>query len=216
MPGKSQVRAAKKALYRELVLDAAERVFAGAGYDDAKIEEIARESGLSLGTVYSVFSGKAEVFRAVHELRDAELLRCGLEGTGGASDPLAALLAGIRGYTAYFVAHPDFLRLSLREGTTWGAEGAGLQSRERSEAWTRGVAMLSFALQRCIEAGLVHEGEPRLLARMMIAMQQVQLAHWLESGLAEPGDAVVERICADARRFFGRRGAGAEPTQGSA
>ena len=45
--------------------------------------------------------------------------------------------------------------------------------------------------------------DPRLRARMLIAMQQVQLAHWVESGMAEPPAAVVERIAADVTRFLG-------------
>ena len=199
-----KVREAKQALYRELVLEAAERVFAAKGYDDAKMEEIARESGLSLGTLYSVFSGKAEVHRAVHEAADAELLRRGLEGARGVEDPLEALLGGIRGYTGYFLDHPDFLRMNLQGGITWGTEEAGAHSRERTEAWKRGVEMLAFAVGRCIDAGVFPPGDPHLLARMMTAMQQVQLAHWLETGMQEPPHEVVERITGDVRRMFAK------------
>jgi AcrR family transcriptional regulator len=204
MRGKQRVREAKQALYRDLVLEAAERVFAAEGYDAAKIEEIAREAGLSLGTVYTVFAGKAQVFRAVHERHAEELLRRGLEPAQRESDPLAALLAGVRGYIGYFVEHPDFLRMNLQEGATWGVREAGARGRVRNEAWSRGVELLGEALASCIEGGQVHAGEPRLLARMMIAMQQVQLAHWIETGMAEPPESVVERIADDARRLFGK------------
>lgn len=204
MAGKQRVREAKRALYRALVLEASERVFAAKGYEEAKIDEIAREAGLSLGTLYNVFPGKADIFRTVHEAHDAELLRRGVELAVVESDPMRALLAGVRGYTSYFLEHPDFLRMNLQDGSTWGAEGANAQSRERTEAWRRGVDMLSVALERCIGAGVVHAGDPRLLARMLIAMQQVQLAHWLESGMQEPVEAVVDRIVVDTRRFFGR------------
>jgi len=199
---KQRVREAKHALYRQLVMEAAARVFADKGYDDAKMDEIARESGLSLGTLYSVFSGKAELVRAIHEAADAELLQRGIEPARDMADPLEALLAGIRGYTAYFLEHPDFLRMHLQEGMTWGTSDAGADSRERTAAWMRGIDMLALAIGRCIEAGRFHDGEPRLLARMMIAMQQVQLAHWVESGMREERDVVVERIVGDVRRFF--------------
>ena len=55
---KENVRRARAGLYRQLVLEAAERSFAEKGFDATKMEEIAAESGLSLGTVYSVFAGK--------------------------------------------------------------------------------------------------------------------------------------------------------------
>lgn len=208
--GRRRVREAKKALYQQLVLEAAEGVFAAKGYEEAKIEEIARESGLSLGTLYSVFAGKAEVFRAVHEHHDAALLRRGLEAARGIVDPLEALLAGVRGYTGYFLEHPDFLRMNLQGGITWGTASAGAESRSRTEAWERGVEMLSFAIGRCVEKGSLHAGEPRLLARMLIAMQQVQLAHWIESGMAEPPEAVVARLSGDVRRFFAPRSTGSD------
>jgi len=199
-----KVRRAREALYRELVLEAAERIFAAKGYDDAKMEEIARESGVSLGTLYTVFHGKAELHQTVHELADAELLRRGLEGARGVEDPLQALLGGVRGYLAYFLDHPDFLRMNLQGGVTWGTEEAGAHSRQRTTAWRRGQQMLAFAVGRCIETGVFHPGDPALLARMLTAMQQVQLAHWLEQEMREPAEAVVERIAGDVPRMFGR------------
>jgi len=200
-----KVRRAREALYRELVLEAAERIFAAKGYDDAKMEEIARESGLSLGTLYSVFPGKAALHQAVHEQADAELLRRGLEGARGVDDPLEALLGGVRGYLGYFLEHPDFLRMNLQGGVTWGTEEAGAHSRQRTAAWRRGQEMLAFAVGRCIQAGVFRPGDPALLARMLTAMQQVQLAHWLEHRMREPAAVVVERIAADVPRIFGRR-----------
>ena len=62
---KENARRAREGLYRQLILEAAERSFAEKGFDDARIEEIAAESGLSLGTLYSVFAGKPDVMRAV-------------------------------------------------------------------------------------------------------------------------------------------------------
>ncbi len=201
---KQQVREAKQDLYRQLVLEAAERVFADKGYERAKMEEIARESGLSPGTVYTVFDGKADVFRALHEAGDAELLRCGVELARGIQNPLEMLLAGIRGYVGYFLAHPDFLRMHLREGFTWGTEQSGAQSQGRTQAWRQGVEVLTAAVQRCIDAGIFHPGDPGIQARMMIAVQQVQLAHWVENGMERDPDQVVEDVETHIRHAFCR------------
>jgi len=201
---KQQVREAKQELYRQLVLEAAERIFADKGYERAKMEEIARESGLSPGTVYTVFDGKAEVFRALHEAGDEELLRCGVELARGIQNPLEMLLAGVRGYTGYFLTHPDFLRMHLREGFTWGTEQSGAQSQGRTQAWRQGVEVLTAAVQRCIDAGIFHEGDPGIQARMMIAMQQVQLAYWVEQGMTRPPEEIVEEVETHVRRAFCR------------
>jgi AcrR family transcriptional regulator len=201
---KQQVRQAKQELYRQLVLEAAERVFAEKGYERAKMEEIARDAGLSPGTVYTVFKGKADVFRAVHEAGDEELLRCGSELARGIPNPLDMLMAGVRGYVGYFLAHPDFLRMHLREGFTWGTEQSGAQSQGRTQAWRQGIEVLTATVQRCIDAGIFHAGDPGIQARMMIAMQQVQLAHWVEQGMTRPPAEVIEEVEAHVRRAFCR------------
>jgi AcrR family transcriptional regulator len=204
---KRRVRAAKQALYRELILAAAERVFGQRGYDDAKMEEIARETGLSLQTVYGVFAGKAEIYRELHEAGDRALLQRAAESVRGIEDPWQALRAGVRAYALYFLEHPDFLRMQLREGLTWGSESVAAGSRARSQAWRSGVDMLTTAFARCIERGLFVARDPRLLARMMVAMQQVELAHWLEGGMREPPEAVLREIETQLERSFRLPGA---------
>jgi TetR/AcrR family transcriptional repressor of nem operon len=52
-------------MYRSLVLQAAEHLFGTRGYERTKIQDIAAASGLSLGTLYSVFDGKADLREAI-------------------------------------------------------------------------------------------------------------------------------------------------------
>lgn len=196
------MREAKEALYRDLVLEGAARIFGRKGYEDAKMEEIAGESGLSLQTVYAVFAGKAEIYRTLHEAGDLALLRRATEAVRGIEDPREALLAGVRAYALYFLEHPDFLRMQLREGLFWGSESVAAGSRERSAAWRAGVDMLTTAFARCIERGVFVARDPRLMARMMVAMQQVELAHWLEGGMQQDPDEVVREIQAQLERSF--------------
>ena len=69
------LKAKKRELYREAVLDAAERVFGDEGYEATKVQRIAAESGLSLTTLYSVFESKWEIYRAVHRRRLNEVMQ---------------------------------------------------------------------------------------------------------------------------------------------
>ena len=190
---RENARRAREGLYRRLVLEAAERIFAEKGFEAAKIEEIAAESGLSLGTLYSVFAGKPDVMRAVHATRNREILQASAAAAGAASGPAEALLAAVAAYVDFFVGHPDYLRIHLRGGHAWGLAGAGHPSPAQAHAWEEGIAADAF-----------HAGEPRLLARMMIAMQQVQLADWVERGMREgPGGLVAEVHAWVRRAFFG-------------
>ena len=45
------------------------------GYETAKVVEIAYDCGLSMGTIYAIFPGKAELYGALLEERGQELLR---------------------------------------------------------------------------------------------------------------------------------------------
>ncbi len=201
---KSKVALAKRDLYRQLVLEAGERVFAEKGFDDAKVEEIAREAGLSLGTLYGVFRGKAEIFGAIHQAADAELLRRAVESVRGVEDPLEQVLGGVRAYTEYCLEHPHVLRTHLREGFAWSSADSGAGSRDRTQAWRDGMEMLTRACARCIRAKVFVPGDPALVARMIVASQQVQLAFWIDSGMRTPRDTILRETTEHVKRAFAR------------
>src|SRR5262245_32042088 len=81
MPSASRVRRspskaveARARMYRDLLLDAAERVFGARGYHASRMEEVAAEAGVSLSTVYATFPSKRELFEALHETRGRQFL----------------------------------------------------------------------------------------------------------------------------------------------
>ena len=52
---------------RELILEAAARVFGEKGFHQATVEEIAKEAGVGKGTIYQYFDSKDEIFRELHQ-----------------------------------------------------------------------------------------------------------------------------------------------------
>ncbi len=58
-----RVSAAHEQEVRDRIIKAAVRVFGDKGYHSSTIGDIVRESGLSVGAIYSHFSGKAELIR---------------------------------------------------------------------------------------------------------------------------------------------------------
>ena len=211
---KRKAKRAKEDLYRQLVLDAAQHVFAQKSYDDAKIGEIAEESGISPQTLYSVFPGKAAIYSSIHESGDQELHRRAVRSALSESDPLTSMLAGLRATTLYFLEHPDFLRLRLHGGFTWGAEAMANGSVGRTEAWRAALDMLRGACRRCIEEEVFVDRDPSLIARMVVSMQQVELAHWLESGMKSEHEDVAREIEAQVARAFRRSDSGDGEPQG--
>jgi AcrR family transcriptional regulator len=58
-----RVSAAHEQGVRDRILAAAARVFSEKGYHDSTIADVVRESGLSVGAIYTYFSGKDELIR---------------------------------------------------------------------------------------------------------------------------------------------------------
>ena len=62
---KEAARQARTEVYRQHVLEAAVGVFAERGFEATKVQDIAQGAALSLGTIYSVFPGKQEIYEAI-------------------------------------------------------------------------------------------------------------------------------------------------------
>ena len=198
-----RLRDARAAMYTELILEAATVVFAREGYEATKVQQIAKEASISLGTLYEVFPGKFEIWRAIHERHLSALFQTTLTemGRAGATNLIDHLLTGLEAYLGYLVTHPDYLRLHLLDGSAW-ALGTGLRSNVQLEAWERGKGLMTDLLARGVEEGALVDEDPELLAQIMIGMHQVRLAHWVKGGMkASPGE-VVTRIQAHTLRAF--------------
>src|SRR4029453_5448078 len=125
------LRDARVGAYRAVVRAAAERVFAEFGFAGTRVEQIAKAAGVSVGTIYRAYPGKKrDIYRDIHVHRGTEVrgrpqasgLRAYRDG-----DVLDAIVEGISTLVAYFVEHPDYLRIVLREEKSW-AQGPVRQS----------------------------------------------------------------------------------------
>jgi AcrR family transcriptional regulator len=198
-----RLRDARAAMYTELILEAATAVFAREGYEATKVQIIAKEASISLGTLYEVFPGKFEIWRAIHERHLEALFQETLTemARAGGADLLDHLLVGLEAYLGYLVSHPDYLRLHLLDGSAW-ALGTGLRSNVQLEAWERGKRLMTDLLARGIAEGALVKEDPELLAQIMIGIHQVRLAHWVKGGMKTPPAEVVARIQAHTLRAF--------------
>ena len=97
-----------------------------------------------------------------------------------------------------------FLKLRLHGGFTWGAEPSGAGSQVRTEAWRAALERLRSACQRCIEDGIFIDRDPSLIARLIVSMQQVELAHWLEGGMTGDPAVVAKDLEDQVERAFHR------------
>ncbi len=130
---------------RDALVAAARVVFERDGYADSRLVDIAAEAGCSVGTFYTWFDGKDEVFAAVLEQAQADMLNPGTGEIAPADDPVAIIRASNR---AYVEAHLRNGRLNqlLAQVATLDARFLDLR-RRRTEAFVERNARAIADLQ---------------------------------------------------------------------
>ena len=188
-----KARQARNDLYRQHILEAAEEVFAERGFDSAKLQDISRLAGVSMGTIYAVFPGKEDLFRAILAERGRELLQVARDGAHSHDDPRAALDGLIAAYIDYFIDHPNFLRMHVRLGTSW-VLGPTLRSQGQVELWAEIHDLQAELMRRGVAAGVFVDEDPAFLAKIFSALDQVVLADWVASGMKAARADLIARM----------------------
>ncbi len=199
------LRAAKENLVRQHAMDAAEHVFAQHGFAQAKMQTIARKAGISLATLYQLYPGKQELYRAVLLAHDRELMTAVTSNpalTSAQPIPIISLLKVIHTQLEYLLTHPNYLRLILQEGYAW-YHSAAQPTRDEQALWSQGLDVISTVFAQGVKEGELIPAEPADQARLLIALQQARLASWISGGMQEEHEVVITRIQSDfIRQFF--------------
>src|SRR5437870_1681461 len=164
---RDEARLARTDVYRSHIVEAAEQVFAERGFAQAKLQDISRLAGLSMGTIYAIFPSKTALYRTILEERGRELLELARRVAGRKAPPAEALDALIGLYIDYFVAHPAFLRMHLRAGTSWAIAPSGTEAQV--EHWRDIHALQADIFRRGVAAGVFGDEAPAYLARLFSA-----------------------------------------------
>lgn len=159
-------------LAREQLLDAAEEVFAAKGYHEATLKEVAALAEFSVGSVYSFFENKDDLFLSIWLRRGAEFTP-GLEAAvGAAPGPLQALHAIVDFEVGFFRDHPHFGRLYLRSAGTTVLSPEIPASADLNANLERAIGVQAEVIRRGQEAGVFRAGDPWSLARVLSGMVQ--------------------------------------------
>ncbi len=97
------------------ILDAAERLIAGAGYAGFSMRELAEASGLAKGTIYYHFRDKQEVYWRVVDRQMASLQAQMTLAATGHADPVSGLHAVIHTYFSLISQRRHSLMATLRD-----------------------------------------------------------------------------------------------------
>jgi AcrR family transcriptional regulator len=154
----------RSAATRAKLVDAARALFAERPYAEVGTEEIVRRAEVTRGALYHHFADKRDLFRAVHEKMEGELMEkiaAQLASFTG-DDPADALTAGLRSYLDA-CADPSFARITLIDAPAvlgW-------------EEWRRideqyALRLTEAGLEGAMEAGALRRAPVQPLAQLLL------------------------------------------------
>jgi AcrR family transcriptional regulator len=199
-PLRRRVKEERQSVYRQAIIEAAERVFGKNGTDRSRMREVAAEAGVSLGTLYGVIGGKESLFFGIHRTRMREFLDCIRAARDAHRGTLQGHLAVLRDGAQYFLDRPDFLRMCCCDGYGWATGFSA--SASGSDLWNEGASIPRELFARGIAEGIYVEDDPDLLVRKMLALKQVELRHWVDKGMETGHQVVLDRLESQFIRAF--------------
>jgi AcrR family transcriptional regulator len=166
---------------RTRIVEATIRALAERGLDDLTIADVVRESGLSVGAIYTWYSGKAELVAAACDVAvEAELAAMGTQ-LAALTTTRDRLLAAVRFWFDFLEREPGEVRFQLQlwaEATRTPEIRAVLQ-RRRQRILAAAAALLADGIERGdLPAGL----EVTDIALGFIALLDGQIVQRLEEG----------------------------------
>jgi len=156
--------AARSATTRAALISAARRLFGERGYAEVGTAEIVRAAGVTRGALYHQFADKRELFLAVVEDVEVELIGRIGAGIAGAqpTDPLGALAEGAEVFIDA-ILEPDMRRiLALDAPSVLGWE----TWREVAERY--GLGLIDAVLVQAMEQDVLPTQPSRPLAHLLL------------------------------------------------
>ncbi|HEX5405390.1 MAG TPA: TetR/AcrR family transcriptional regulator [Pseudonocardiaceae bacterium] len=179
---------------RASLVAAARRVFERVGYLDAHLTNITQEARCSTGTFYTYFRSKAEIFAAVLEIVQEDMLHPGMGRVPDDGDPYAVLEASNRAYLEAFRRNAKLMAL-LEQVASIDPTFRELR-RRRSEVFVRRNAKGIADLQ---ERGIADPALDPMLASQALSSMVSRVAY---SVFAADDGADIDHIVGTVTRLW--------------
>ena len=151
---------------RSQLLDAAEEVFGRKGFHETTLKEVAELAEFSVGSVYSFFDSKDDLFRQIFVRRGEEFLPGMHEILGGEGDPVDQLHRLVDFEVGFFRQHPRFGRLYLRYSSATMLSADREIDLAMQDRYEEAMALQSGLFARGQAARVLRDGDPEVLARL--------------------------------------------------
>ena len=171
--GHEERKRKEKEIKRKDIVDAAERIFFSKGYENASIDEVAKEAEFSKRTIYVYFRSKEQIYFEIM-IRGYKLLIEMIEKSFTENcfqNALERLRCIFFSYLEFSEEYPEYFKAIMEYETKDSADRAGVEDELKTECYQLGEKIfgyLSDALQegvaeRSLQSGLEIEQTALLL-----------------------------------------------------
>lgn len=181
----------------EQILDAAFHVFGKRGLHQATLDDVAREAGITKGTIYLYFPSKAGLFAAMIQARIAAVIPSVDAVDGGAAPSLEDRLAAVGRDLYRFLSSSAYLSM-FRTVVSEAAQFPEVAAQVYREGVLTANRRLAAVIEAAIRTGACRNVEPMIAARAFVGMFLVfAISQRLLGGeriYPIPDDAVVKTV----------------------
>lgn len=205
IPACSSRRARERQQHRREILAAAERLFSEKGYRAATIYEIAREAQFAVGTIYTMFKDKDDLYASVLKGLAAELVSALERHALVLDDPLEALAAVIDTRLQHYRQHLRFYRRTAEAAPLVHPDSLACGAPELTELRNRYFGGLVALMDRGISRGAFVQADALHMALCFDGALDALVAHASRSGKLSPTSS--ESIVRELSKFIVRMAA---------
>ncbi|MEN6524921.1 MAG: helix-turn-helix domain-containing protein [Candidatus Polarisedimenticolia bacterium] len=183
----------ERTLRREVLIEAAERVFGRKPFDEATMQEVAREAEIGMQGLYEQFPSKQELYERML-VHGAELFRGAVdEALAEVADPAGQLRAVAAAYFRVLRDRPVFLPIYLKERVQfeWGFQSRFAE--QLSPIYSSERSRLRAIVRRLAESGAVRPAPVEFLVQFWLDSLQTSLYYHHRHARREPLEEAVER-----------------------
>jgi TetR/AcrR family transcriptional regulator len=165
---REQRRRQRQDLSRGQLLDAAEDVFGRKGFHETTLKEIADLAEFSVGSVYSFFDGKDDLFLQVFLRRGDEFLPGMRNAIASGRTPLQQLRQLVEFEVGFYRRHPQFGRLYFRHASpTMLLSPERLADDALRDRYDASMRLQAELFERGQAAGQFREGDCEVMAHLL-------------------------------------------------
>jgi AcrR family transcriptional regulator len=148
---------------RDALVAAGRALFAERGYAGVGTEEVVHRAGVTRGALYHHFRDKQDLFRAVFEQTEAEIMQTIDARVVGIADPLELLTTGVRAFLDA-CSDPVMMQIGVRD-----APGVLGWEEWREIGNRHGLGLVTGGLQWAMDAGAIIRTDVRTLAHLLLS-----------------------------------------------